>query len=130
MMVPEHITTWTNDSSGVTWSAYHKPDDSYTFWLKVGVAVVEIPENQIEDVINLLQLVKQDIQKETRVSFDEINYEDAFVVGDDEWITLPGEEGRVSPDGVVHAADGTPLYSLYEDADRPVSIYSEEEYDY
>ena len=61
------------------------------------------------------------------MSFDEINYEDAFIVGEDEWITLPGAEGRVSPEGVVYAPDGTPLYSLYEDADR---LYSEEEYDY
>lgn len=47
---------------------------------------------------------------------DHINYEDAFIVDDDDWITLPGSAGRVAPDGTVYDSDGNALYSIYDQA--------------
>lgn len=50
----------------------------------------------------------------------DMNYEDAFVVGDDGWITLPGEEGKISPDGVLHDTEGKALFSINED--QPLTL--------
>ena len=51
-------------------------------------------------------------------------HEDAFVVGNDGWITLP-DGGRVSPEGVVYDADGNKLYTVYEDDSQIVDWANE-----
>lgn len=56
--------------------------------------------------------------------------EDAFIVKDDGWIELPGNQGRVSPDGVVYDRNGEPMYSIHEDSEAPLSIYMEAEDEY
>ena len=56
--------------------------------------------------------------------------EDLFVVDDEGWIKLPGDEGSVSPDGMVYDNDGKPMYSLYEDSEAPLTSYVEDYDDY
>lgn len=58
------------------------------------------------------------------------NIEDAFIVDEDNWITLPGNQGRISPEGVVYDKDGEPMYSIYEDSEAPLNIYLDEGEDY
>lgn len=52
--------------------------------------------------------------------------EDAFISDSDGWITLPGEGGKVSPEGIVYDSNGEPLYTLYEDSEAPINAYFEE----
>ena len=56
--------------------------------------------------------------------------EDMFTADEEGWITLPGEEGTVSPDGTVYDKDGEPMYQLFEDSETPFSIYMEDEDEY
>ena len=58
--------------------------------------------------------------------------EDQFIVNQDGWIDLPGNEGKVSPDGIVYDNNGEPMYSLYEDNEAPLNVYIDdvEEYDW
>lgn len=56
--------------------------------------------------------------------------EDLFVANEDGWIDLPGENGKVSPDGTVYDQDGRAMYSLYEDSEAPLTSYMEDYDDY
>jgi len=66
------------------------------------------------------------------MELNKIQTEDAFTVEGD-WIILPANQGKVSPEGVVYDANGEELYTLYEDGViDPVSLYLSdgEEFDF
>jgi hypothetical protein len=61
-----------------------------------------------------------------------LNIEDAFVSDEAGWITLPGNEGKISPSGIVYDRNGEELYSIYEDVEPTKSriIYDQEDYEW
>jgi len=61
---------------------------------------------------------------------DNFQVEDAFTVDENGWINLPGNQGRVSPDGTVYDQNGEPMYSLYEDSEAPLSVYLDDDEEY
>lgn len=57
------------------------------------------------------------------MSNPDYEYEDLFVSDEEGWIHLPGEQGKVSPDGTVFSQDGEVLYTFVED-----NFFDEEEW--
>lgn len=58
---------------------------------------------------------------------DNFQTEDAFIVDEDDWLVLPGGQGKVSPEGMVYSEEGDPLFMLYEDSESPLNIYTQED---
>lgn len=44
--------------------------------------------------------------------------EDAFVVDDEGWIHMPGDKGKISPEGVVYDKDGEEMYVIYDEGEQ------------
>lgn len=63
-MKAEHISTWTDDATNVTWSAYHLPGVGLTFFLKVGAHVIEIKHPQLLAAAELMVELMKDIPEE------------------------------------------------------------------
>ena len=65
-------------------------------------------------------------------TLEDMQTEDAFTAGPDGWITLPGGQGKISPEGVVFDMDGVEMYSIHGDTTppNPITIYDEDDYEW
>lgn len=53
-----------NEDGSNTVSLYRLPSDEYRIWIKMGVGLIEIKEDQMDELIHYLQEIKEIIKSE------------------------------------------------------------------
>ena len=114
---------------GTSISSYKTPSGGVSIWGKIGAAVFEIGDlEDVEDFASLLQeaakLTNPELKKMNK---PHIRTEDAFITDEEGWITLPGGQGKVSPDGIMYDSNGVELFTLYEDTPSNVRVFDQDE---
>ncbi len=67
-MKAEHITTWTDDETDVSWSVYRTPDfENLDYYLKVGPMVMKLTNKQLSTATDLLIEVAKDIREDLTI---------------------------------------------------------------